>query len=378
MTCSLLRAPPSIARFLSRATGHILTRQHSICMLWQFSYWRINVATNHPAPPDPSAKVQATPAFMPVINETNLNQDQLTKRQKLIAEIEQLLSVKYSSVNRFMSYVMRFGHSRTSMQTADIPNIEAVLQSLSGAEQINLLVHSPGGDGTIVEKIVDICRSHLVGNNRKFRVIVPNLAKSAATILALGTDEIIMGYTSELGPIDPQVPIFVSGTTQWVSAFAFVEARDKLLQQIAKATKKNEPTVGLLTELAGLNIPFTDEMENQIQFAKKTAITLLQKYMLAPLHSKPIQRHKEAVNIAEKLLSKALFPAHGYYISGKTAREMGLQVELLDKDDQLWNKVWEYYIRCEVQMNIPLQAPFIKTKLFESGSQVSLVFQDMP
>src|SRR6185437_16015899 len=235
---------------------------------------------------------------MAVINETNLNQDQLTKRQKLIAEIEQLLSVKYNSANRFMSYVMRFGHSRTSMQTVDIPNIESVLQSLSGAEQINLLVHSPGGDGTIVEKIVDICRSHLVGNNRKFRVIVPNLAKSAATILALGTDEIIMGYTSELGPIDPQVPIFVSGTTQWVSAFSFVEARDKLLQQIAKATKKNEPTVGLLTELAGLNIPFTDEMENQIQFAKKTAITLLQKYMLAPVHSKALQRHKEAVNIA--------------------------------------------------------------------------------
>jgi hypothetical protein len=187
-----------------------------------------------------------------------------------------------------------------------------------------------------------------------------------------------MGYTSELGPIDPQVPIAVSGTTQWVSAFSFVEARDKLLEQIAKATKKKEPTVGLLTQLAGLNIPFTNEMEKQIEFAKKTAITLLDKHMLVPIHTKPIQRHKESISIAEKLLSKALFPTHGYYISGQTAKEMGLQVELLDKGDPLWERIWEYYIRCEVQMNIQLQPPFIKTKLFESGKQVSLVFQDMP
>ena len=94
---------------------------------------------------------------------------------------------------------MRFGHARTSMHISDIPNIEAVLNSITGAEQINLLIHSTGGDGTITEKIVDICRAHLTGANRKLRVIVPNIAKSAATILALGTDEIIMGYTSELG-----------------------------------------------------------------------------------------------------------------------------------------------------------------------------------
>jgi len=264
------------------------------------------------------------------------------------------------------------------MQTADIQHIEAVLQSLAGAEQINLLVQSPGGDGTISEKIIDICRSHLVGNDRKLRVIVPNVAKSAATILALGTDEIIMGYTSELGPIDPQVPIAVSGMTQWVSAFAFVEARDKLMNQIAEAAKKNEPTVGLLTQLAGLNIPFTDEMENQIEFAKKTAVSLLDKYMLVPLAENAEERKKRAEAIAQKLLSKELFPVHGHYINGQAARDMGLRVELLAKDDPLWTRIWDYYIRCEIQMNIPLQQGFIKTKLFESGNQISLVTQDTP
>lgn len=38
----------------------------------------------------------------------------------------------------------------------------------------------------------------------KFLVAVPRKAKSAATLLALGADEIHMGLMSELGPIDPQ------------------------------------------------------------------------------------------------------------------------------------------------------------------------------
>lgn len=167
--------------------------------------------------------------------------------------------------------------------------------------------------------------------------------------------------------------------TQWVSAFAFVEARDKLMGQIAEAVKKKEPTVGLLQQLAGLNIPFTDEMENQIGFAKKTAITLLNKYMLKPRFPDAKKRAKKANEIAQKLLSKQLFPAHGQYIDGATAKGLGLEVELLDKDDTLWKLFWDYYIRCEVQqMNIPLQLGLIKTKLFESGNQVSLVSQDTP
>jgi len=329
-------------------------------------------------PPDPSAKYQKTPIFLGVLNELNVNTDQFIKRQKLMNEIETALTARYGSANRLMSYVLRFGHARTAMHPADIPSLETVLNSISGADQINLLLHSPGGDGTIVEKMVDMCRSHLSGQNRKLRVIVPNIAKSAATVLALGADQILMGYCSELGPIDPQVPIVVSGMTQWVSAFAFVEARDKLMDQIADAIKKKEPTVGLLQQLAGLDIPFTDEMENQIGFAKKTAITLLDKYMLNPSFPESNERAKKANEIAEKLLSKQLFPIHGQYIDGATAKKLGLEVEVLDKDDALWKPIWAYYIRSEVQMNIPLQLGLIKTKLFESGNQVSLVTQDTP
>jgi hypothetical protein len=330
-----------------------------------------------PGPPiDPAQKIQTTPVFMEVINELNVNSDQLNKRQGLIEEIEDALSTKHGCQNRLLTYLLRFGHARTMMHTSDIPNIEAMLSSIGEAEQINVLLHSPGGDGTIVEKMIEMCRTHLVGNNQKLRVIVPNVAKSAATVFALGADQIVMGYCSELGPIDPQVPTVVNGITQWVSAFAFVEARDKLMQQIAEATKKQEPIQGFLQQLAGLNIPFTDEMENQIGFAKKTAVTLLDKYMLKSTFPTKRKRAAKANEIATNLLSKKLFPSHGHYIDGGTAKKLGLEVELLDKDDSLWNLIWNYYIRCEVQMNLNLQPGFVKTKLFEAGNGVSLINQD--
>ena len=55
-----------------------------------------------------------------------------------------------------------------------------------------------------------------------FSVVVPNVAKSTATMLVLGADEIVVGPSSELGPIDPQIIMF-TGTPQ--QPFAVISAR---------------------------------------------------------------------------------------------------------------------------------------------------------
>jgi hypothetical protein len=329
-------------------------------------------------PIDPTVKYASTPAFTAILNEMNVGQDQLEKRKKLLNNLDDLLSARYGARNRTIIYLLRFGHPRTMMASSDIAPFEATLRSVSGADQINLVLQSPGGDSTIVEKMVAMCRAHLSGNKSRFRVIVPNVAKSAATVLALGADSLLMGYCSELGPIDPQVQIAVSGVIQWVSALAFVESRDKLMAQIAAAAGTGQPIQGLLQQLAGLNIPFTTEMDNHISFAKKTATTLLEKFMLRTRFTDDTERQQKADEIAEKLLSKQLFPVHGHTISGATAKsELGLEVELLEQTDNVWQLIWEYYLRCEMHMNLPGQAGLIKTKMFESSFE-SLVTQDSP
>jgi hypothetical protein len=269
-----------------------------------------------------------------------------------------------------VSYIIRFGHPKGMIHSADIAALDSMLTSVVHAQEINVLLHAPGGDGAIVEKMVEMCRGHLPMHRPKLRVIVPNIAKSAATLFALGADQIVMGYSSELGPIDPQVTIVHSGVTQFISAFAFVESRDALMDKIAEATKKNEPISGLLAQLAGLNIPFTQEMENQIHFAENTATRLLGKYMLTDKFTDPAVREQKAREIAEKLLSKKLFPIHGHFINAAMAKnDIGLDVDILDRTDDLWKLLWEYYIRAEIQMMIPPGPQQIKLKLFESSGE---------
>lgn len=67
---------------------------------------------------------------------------------------------------------------------------------------ILLVVFSHGGQIEPAFLISKTCK-RLAAN--KFVVAVPRKAKSAATLIALGADEIHMGLMSELGPIDPQI-----------------------------------------------------------------------------------------------------------------------------------------------------------------------------
>lgn len=66
---------------------------------------------------------------------------------------------------------------------------------------LDIVLHTPGGSIAATESLVSYIKS-LFGNN--FRVIVPQIAMSAGTMIALASNEIIMGKQSNLGPIDPQ------------------------------------------------------------------------------------------------------------------------------------------------------------------------------
>ncbi|QMT59714.1 ATP-dependent Clp protease proteolytic subunit [Legionella sp. PC997] len=69
------------------------------------------------------------------------------------------------------------------------------------SKDILLIINSNGGQIEPAYFISKICKEK---SKSKFVVSIPSRAKSAATLIALGADEIHMGSLSELGPIDPQ------------------------------------------------------------------------------------------------------------------------------------------------------------------------------
>jgi hypothetical protein len=68
-------------------------------------------------------------------------------------------------------------------------------------ENIDILIVSNGGDPIVSWRIICMLREKF----KKISVLLPWAAYSAATLLALGADEIIMHPFSNLGPVDPQL-----------------------------------------------------------------------------------------------------------------------------------------------------------------------------
>jgi hypothetical protein len=69
-------------------------------------------------------------------------------------------------------------------------------------KDVLLILLSQGGSIEPAYQISKMCKSL---SKSKFVVAIPRQAKSAATLLALGADEIHMGPLGQLGPIDPQL-----------------------------------------------------------------------------------------------------------------------------------------------------------------------------
>jgi hypothetical protein len=85
-----------------------------------------------------------------------------------------------------------------------IPIISSQLRKIGKAEKIDLVLYSSGGDTMVPWRLVSMIREYC----NQFSVIVLYKAHSAATMISLGADEIIMSDMSELSPIDPSTSNF--------------------------------------------------------------------------------------------------------------------------------------------------------------------------
>lgn len=80
-----------------------------------------------------------------------------------------------------------------------IPIISNQLRQIGKTQNIDLFIYSTGGDTMVPWRLVSMIREYC----DKFSVLVPYKAHSAATMISLGADEIIMTDLSEISPIDP-------------------------------------------------------------------------------------------------------------------------------------------------------------------------------
>lgn len=293
-------------------------------------------------------KVSSDPLLHRVLEDEQRRGDAILAKDRLFDVLE-----GGKTPRRLIAYLS--GRGNGTIDLADAAPIGSMLDAIGNCNNLDLLLNSPGGYGEAAEKIIQICRDHC---RRQFRVLVPNYAKSAATLIALGADKIVMGYLSELGPIDPQVTMVVSGAQQMVSAQSVLQAEEMLHQRIKEAAENGESPASYLHQLqaSSMEPAFIDHCRRGVEFSRDLTQKFLPRYQLKKKYAgRPgyVKKRLEslAAQAAENLLSREARFSHGRLIDAEEARDdIGLNVEVLARDDPTWEACWELYVRSEVYM----------------------------
>jgi len=122
----------------------------------------------------------------------------LDDRVNMIKEIQEL---RKSTVICYLTSLR--GNVAGAMADDSVRVVLEHLKKIDGPpiERLDLFLCSNGGSGTVPWRFVSLFREFA----KSFYVLVPYRAYSAATLVALGADEIVMHPFAELGPIDPTV-----------------------------------------------------------------------------------------------------------------------------------------------------------------------------
>jgi hypothetical protein len=266
------------------------------------------------------------------------------QRQELIAAIQARTGRK------LISYVAE----TAALVRDDVVPLMDLLHRVPVGASVDFLLHTTGGDIDAADKIVRILRRR-AGASGELRVVVPDYAKSAGTLIALGADIIVMSDSSELGPIDPQiVSRDPGGNTSQCPAHAYVDGYDALVRKIddASSYQDGHGTDAERMLLSKCDPAMLDLCRQALKRSRQLAEALLRQGML-----KDGNWTKVAGDLTdnERWLSQ-----HGAVIDSEDAQTMGLKVEYLAPDTELWQAYWRLY--CEQRLAIGQENP----KLFES------------
>jgi hypothetical protein len=257
-------------------------------------------------------------------------------RRRLLAEIG------VETCRNVLNYsATAIGAAGEIMFTPDILNLTRVMVRNEDRRGVDLILNSPGGQPELAEKIIMTLRHYYDDN---MRVIVPEFAKSAATIVCPGADEILMGYCSELGPIDPQMLVRDGqGNPVFRSAHAIIESVDLYVREAHEAIEGNKPFHAFVRLLDfHPDLAFVEECRLAKMLSEEIAHRLLTTKMLRNDLARA-EKTAKALSQADELFS------HGRAIDHRYAREeLGLNVTYLEPTSALWKKVWEVHIRAHL------------------------------
>jgi len=229
---------------------------------------------------------------------------------------------------------------------------------------IDIIIHSPGGIAEAVESVVSQLRRRF----SDIRFIVPDFAKSAATMMVMSGNEILMDPDAELGPIDPQMhTIFGTHPAQSIIE-QYEEGKNKIFED-----NRNVPVWGPI--LANLAPSLLVDCRHAIALSEKLVEEWLQKYMFA---NDP-HADLKAREIVGFLSNHAYFKSHARRVTLDDLTRLRTKVKDLSADQQLHAAVKEAYCATDITLGntatVRLIENHLGNRVVRSFAQPPLTFQ---
>lgn len=269
----------------------------------------------------------ANPTFQKVKEEQKQHH---STRKTLYKQIERLIGLPVVSFCTSFVYPVM-------IEDGDAEMLEALLRACDLSKGLALIINSHGGSGLAAERMIRVCKSY--SGTGDYIAIVPGKAKSAATMICLGASKIIMGKTSELGPVDPQVTITEDKKTSLFSVYNIVKSYENLFDRAVNAEGKIEP---YLQQLSNYDEREIAEYKTALDLSDDIAIRALKGCMLKNMPEDDIKKKIGIFLIPEKRTK-----VHGRPIYADDASNCGLSIDLRPVNDQLWGLLYELYIRLD-------------------------------
>jgi len=202
------------------------------------------------------------------------------------------------------------------------------MKGMDWSRKLTLMLHTPGGGLNAAETIV----AYLHSKFDHMEVIVPTFAMSAGTMIALSSNNIVMGRQSQLGPIDPQM-VYGDHT---VSARAIVDQFELAREELTKDMKNAHLWAPILQSLGPAVL---QEAKNALDYGERMVRGWLEERMFAA--------EKDRSTLAEKAAGyfnhASLHKSHGRRIDRDETRSMGVVVEDLEDSQELQEAVLTAY-----------------------------------
>lgn len=200
--------------------------------------------------------------------------------------------------------VVYFARLSEGINHSDPDDLSEVIEGITN-DDIDILIQTPGGMVDAVEKFVTVLRQR----KKNYRVIVPSLAKSGGTVIAMSSEKILLGVNSELGPIDPQFLMSDLGAVP-CQYIADDETQAPVVRSMAKSA---------------------------VARMRQLAERILSEGMLNG------HTHDELQEVINKVSSSDTYNSHGAVIDYSEAESLGLAVEWMPPEGDLWRKIWLLY-----------------------------------